>query len=169
MKEGNKIVLSIGTNQGDKLENIVHCIQLIKEKIGMVTQVSKIYQTPSWGFESDPFFNCALEVMSQQTPNEILESALSIEQEMGRTRTGIEGYQSRIIDIDLILYGDTVIESEKLTLPHPLLQERKFVLLPLADLNLEWEHPIFHKTIATLLEVCPDASECVVVQALAFL
>ncbi|AWG20287.1 2-amino-4-hydroxy-6-hydroxymethyldihydropteridine diphosphokinase [Flavobacterium faecale] len=169
MKEGKKIVLSIGTNQGDKLENIVQCIQLIKEKIGMVTQVSKIYQTPSWGFESDPFFNCALELVSNKTPIETLELALAIEQEMGRTRSEQLGYQSRIIDIDLILFGNEVVDSEQLQLPHPLMQERKFVLLPLTDLNLDWEHPILKQSIPVLLENCSDQSECVVVQALAFL
>ncbi|MCW2121160.1 2-amino-4-hydroxy-6-hydroxymethyldihydropteridine diphosphokinase [Flavobacterium sp. 7A] len=169
MSEGQKIVLSLGTNQGDKLENILLCIQLIKEKIGMVTQISKVYQTPSWGFESDVFFNCAIEVESVQCPHEILQSALSIEQEMGRTRSGIVGYESRIIDVDLIFYGAATIDTEELKIPHPLMQERKFVLMPISDFNLKWEHPIFKQSIGELLDNCSDESDCIVVQAVDFM
>ncbi|MCG9791449.1 2-amino-4-hydroxy-6-hydroxymethyldihydropteridine diphosphokinase [Flavobacterium algicola] len=168
MEDGQKIVLSLGTNQGNKLENILYCIQLIKERIGIVTQVSRVYQTPSWGFESDVFFNCALEVETKNSPHEILTIALSIEEDMGRIRKIQEGYQSRIIDVDLLFYGDEIINTDKLQIPHPLMQDRKFVLLPVSDLNLEWIHPILMQSIGDLIKNCSDSSECIVVQALAF-
>lgn len=169
MNLGQKIVLSLGTNQGDKLGNILFCIQLIKEKIGVVTQVSKLYQTPAWGFEGDVFFNCALEVETNQNPIDILKIALSIEQEMGRVRNEQQGYQSRIIDIDLILCGEEVVDTDELQIPHPLMQDRKFVLMPVSDLNLQWKHPVFNMTIVALLENCRDQSECIAVQAIDFM
>ncbi|WP_418264819.1 2-amino-4-hydroxy-6-hydroxymethyldihydropteridine diphosphokinase [Flavobacterium faecale] len=163
-----KVILSLGTNQGDKLGNILFCIQLIKEQIGEVTQVSKLYETPSWGFESDAFYNCALEVATIQSPLEVLKKALSIEQEMGRVRQQQIGYQSRIIDIDLIFYGEQVIHTEELQIPHPLMQDRKFVLMPILDLNIQWKHPVLNKTIESLVGNCKDSSECLVVQDIDF-
>jgi 2-amino-4-hydroxy-6-hydroxymethyldihydropteridine diphosphokinase len=168
MKLEQKVVISLGTNQGDKLGNILFCIQLIKENIGAVTQVSKLYETSSWGFESDAFYNCALEVETTQNPIEILNNALSIEQEMGRVRKEHLGYQSRIIDIDLIFFGEEVINTLDLQIPHPLMQERKFVLLPVSDLNVQWKHPVFNQSIKSLLENCQDESDCVVVQEIDF-
>ncbi|WP_366186694.1 2-amino-4-hydroxy-6-hydroxymethyldihydropteridine diphosphokinase [Flavobacterium ovatum] len=168
MKLEQKVVLSLGTNQGDKLGNILFCIQLIKEKIGVVTQVSKLYESPSWGFESDAFYNCALEVKTTQSPSGILKNALSIEQEMGRIRKEQLGYQSRIIDIDLVFFGEELIDTVDLQIPHPLMQERKFVLMPVSDLKIQWKHPVFNQTITSLLENCQDQSDCVVVQEIDF-
>ncbi|WPR72772.1 2-amino-4-hydroxy-6-hydroxymethyldihydropteridine diphosphokinase [Flavobacterium sp. NG2] len=164
MKQQYQVILSLGTNQGDKLENILHCIQLITERIGVVIQVSKLYQTPSWGFESDPFYNCALSVLTTHEPTHVLELALMIEQEMGRIRKEQLGYQARSIDIDLIFFEDKILDTDTLQIPHPLLQERKFVLMPLLDLDIPWRHPILNQTMADLLENCSDDSNCVVVQ-----
>ncbi len=166
MKLQHQVILSLGTNQGNKLENILNCVQLISEKIGKVTRISMLYETPSWGFESDAFYNCALSVMTALEPIQVLELALSIEQEMGRIRKEQLGYQSRIIDIDLIFFEDKIVDEDSLQIPHPLMQGRKFVLMPLLDLNISWKHPILNQTIATLLENCPDDSNCKVVQKL---
>lgn len=168
MKFKESVVLSLGTNQGDKLGNILFCIQLIKEKIGEINMVSKLYETPAWGFESAVFYNCALEVLTNQSPLEILRNALSIELEMGRTRSLELGYQSRIIDIDLVFYGEEVIQTDELQLPHPLMQKRKFVLMPVFDLNKSWKHPVLGQTIVDMLEQCEDESDCVVVQDIDF-
>jgi deoxyguanosine kinase len=166
MKVQHQVVLSLGSNQGNRLENIENCIDLIHQEVGTVIQVSRLYQTPAWGFESDAFYNCALLLHSTASAQKILNQVLKIEKQLGRVRSGQQGYQSRIIDIDLIAFDQEIIQSEKLQIPHPLMQDRNFVLLPMQDLNLDWKHPVFKKTIAELLEISPDKSVCEVVQEL---
>lgn len=166
MKLQHQVVLSIGSNQGSRLENIQNCIDLIHQKVGTVIQVSKLYETPAWGFESDAFYNCALLLYTNSSAQKILNQVLKVEKELGRIRSNQEGYQSRIIDIDLIVFDDEIIDSEKLQVPHPLMQNRNFVLLPINDLKLNWKHPILQKTISELIAVSPDESVCTIVQDL---
>ena len=166
MKAQHQVILSIGSNQGDRLENVRHCIELIHQEIGTVIKVSKVYETPSWGFDSDAFYNCALVLHTFSSAHKILKQALKIEKKLGRIRKAEKGYQSRSIDVDLIAFDEEIIESEKLQIPHPLMQNRKFVLLPIQDLDLEWKHPVLEKTISELLEVSPDLSVCEVMHDL---
>ncbi|WP_369752556.1 2-amino-4-hydroxy-6-hydroxymethyldihydropteridine diphosphokinase [Flavobacterium sp. WC2409] len=166
MKSQHQVVLSLGSNQGNRHENIKQCLELIHQEIGTIIKVSKVYETPSWGFESDAFYNCALVLHTFNSANKVLNQALKIEKKLGRIRTDEKGYQSRIIDVDLIAFDDIIIDSEKLQIPHPLMQNRKFVLLPIQDLDLNWEHPILKKSISVLLQDCPDDSNCVVVHNL---
>ncbi|MCI9843200.1 2-amino-4-hydroxy-6-hydroxymethyldihydropteridine diphosphokinase [Flavobacterium pectinovorum] len=166
MKSQHQVVLSIGSNQGNRLENIESCINLIHQEVGTVILVSKLYETPAWGFESDAFYNCALLLHSSSSAQKILSQVLKVEKQLGRIRSGQQGYQSRIIDVDLIVFDDQIIESEKLQIPHPLMQNRKFVLLPMQDLKLNWKHPIFQKTVSELIAITPDDSVCTVVQNL---
>jgi 2-amino-4-hydroxy-6-hydroxymethyldihydropteridine diphosphokinase len=166
MKSQHQVILSIGSNQGNRLENIEHCLQLIHQEVGTVIKVSRLYETPSWGFDSDAFYNCALVIHTFNSANKILAQVLKIEKRLGRIRNEELGYQSRSIDIDLIAFDSAIIETEKLQIPHPLMQNRKFVLLPIQDLNLDWKHPILKKTISELIEISPDQSVCVVVQDL---
>lgn len=166
MKSQHQVVLSIGSNQGNRLENIESCINLIHQEVGTVIQVSKLYETPAWGFESDAFYNCALLLHSNLSAQKILSQVLKVEKQLGRIRSNQQGYQSRIIDVDLIVFDDEIIDSEKLQIPHPLMQNRKFVLLPMQDLKLDWKHPVFQKTISELIAISPDDSICTVVQDL---
>jgi deoxyguanosine kinase len=166
MKSQHQVVLSIGSNQGNRLENIESCINLIHQEIGTVIQVSKLYETPAWGFESDAFYNCALLMHSSSSAQKILNEVLKVEKQLGRIRTGQQGYQSRIIDVDLIVFDDQIIETEKLQIPHPLMQNRKFVLLPMQDLRLNWTHPVLRKTVSELIAMTPDDSVCTVVHKL---
>lgn len=166
MKSQHQVVLSIGSNQGNRLENIETCISLIHQEAGTVIRVSKLYETPAWGFESDAFYNCALLLHTSSSAQKILSQVLKIEKQLGRIRSAQEGYQSRTIDIDLITFDDEIINSEKLQIPHPLMQNRNFVLLPVQDLKLDWKHPVFHKTIPELIAVSPDDSVCTIVQDL---
>jgi 2-amino-4-hydroxy-6-hydroxymethyldihydropteridine diphosphokinase len=166
MKSQHQVILSIGSNQGNRLENIERCLQMVHQEVGTVIRVSKLYETPSWGFDSDAFYNCALVIHTFSSANKILTQVLKIEKRLGRIRSEELGYQSRIIDIDLIAFDAVVINSEKLQIPHPLMQNRKFVLLPIQDLNIDWKHPVLKKTIAELLEISPDQSVCEVVQNL---
>ena len=166
MKSQHQVVLSIGSNQGNRLANIESCIALIHQEAGTVIEVSKLYETPAWGFESDAFYNCALLLHTNLSAQKILNQVLKIEKQLGRIRSNEQGYQSRIIDIDLIVFDSEIIESEKLTIPHPLMQNRKFVLLPMQDLKLNWRHPVFHKNITELIAISPDDSICTIVQDL---
>ncbi|GAA6767425.1 2-amino-4-hydroxy-6-hydroxymethyldihydropteridine diphosphokinase [Flavobacterium johnsoniae] len=166
MKSQHQVVLSIGSNQGNRLENIKSCINLIHQEVGIVIRVSKLYETPAWGFESDAFYNCALLLHTTSSAQKILSQVLKVEKQLGRIRLNQEGYQSRIIDVDVIVFDDEIIETEKLHIPHPLMQNRNFVLLPMQDLKLDWKHPVFHKTISELISVSPDDSVCTVVQDL---
>ena len=166
MKSQHQVVLSIGSNQGNRLENIESCINLIHQEVGTVIKVSKLYETPACGFESDAFYNCALLLHTASSAQKILNQVLKVEKQLGRIRSNKEGYQSRIIDVDLIVYDDEIIESEKLQVPHPLMQNRNFVLLPISDLKLDWKHPVFQKSISELIAVSPDDSVCTVVQDL---
>jgi 2-amino-4-hydroxy-6-hydroxymethyldihydropteridine diphosphokinase len=166
MKSQHQVILSLGSNQGNRLENIERCLQLIHQEIGTVIKVSRLYETPAWGFESDAFYNCVLVIHTTSSANKILTQVLKVEKKLGRVRSNNLGYQSRTIDIDLISFDEEIIDSEKLQIPHPLMQNRKFVLLPIQDLNLDWKHPILKKTISELLESSPDQSVCKVIQDL---
>ncbi|KDN54422.1 2-amino-4-hydroxy-6-hydroxymethyldihydropteridine diphosphokinase [Flavobacterium seoulense] len=163
MKAQHQVILSIGSNQGNRLEIIKECITLIHQEIGTVIQVSRVYETAAWGFSSDAFYNCALVLHTHFSPEEVLSKALAIEKKLGRIRKEEGGYQSRIIDIDMIAFDEATIETETLTVPHPLMQDRKFVLLPFQDLKINWRHPILNKTISELVENCSDTGECVAV------
>lgn len=166
MNSQHQVVLSIGSNQGNRLENIQNCISLIHQEVGTVIRVSKLYETPAWGFESDAFYNCALLLYTASSAQKILNQVLKVEKQLGRIRLNQDGYQSRIIDVDVIVFDDEIIESEKLQIPHPLMQNRNFVLLPVQDLKLDWKHPVLQKTILELIAVSPDDSVCTVVQDL---
>jgi 2-amino-4-hydroxy-6-hydroxymethyldihydropteridine diphosphokinase len=164
MESQHQVVLSLGTNQGNRLLNIENCIQLIHQEVGTVIKISKIYETPSWGFASDAFYNCALVLHTFKSATTILTKILNIEKQLGRVRDKTLGYQSRIIDIDLIAFNEEIIDTEELQVPHSLMQNRNFVLLPMLDLNLNWIHPVFHKKVAELIEISPDDSVCNEVQ-----
>ena len=166
MKSQHQVVLSIGTNQGNRLENIESCLQMIHLEVATVVKLSKVYETPSWGFESDAFYNVAIVVHTYDSAVEILSKILEIEQQMGRIREGNLGYQSRIIDIDIVAFDNEIIATEQLKVPHPLMQDRIFVLKPMLDLNLEWIHPVFQKDVAELLLETKDKSECIAVQSI---
>ena len=166
MKSQHQVVLSLGTNQGNRLANIENCIQLIHQEVGTVIKISKLYETPSWGFDSDAFYNCVLILHSFMSASSILNKILNIEKKLGRIRNTTQEYQSRIIDIDLIAFNEEIIENENLQVPHPLMHNRNFVLLPMLDLNLNWIHPVYHKRVAELLEISPDKSVGKIVQKL---
>lgn len=162
----HQVILSLGSNQGNRLHTIQSCIDLIHNEVAVVVKVSKLYETPAWGFESDAFYNCAILVHTSKSAQKLLRQVLKIEKKLGRVRGNEAGYQARIIDIDIISFDEELIEIENLTIPHPLLQNRKFVLQPMLDLGLNWVHPKFKKSITELLLNCEDKSECEVVQNL---
>jgi 2-amino-4-hydroxy-6-hydroxymethyldihydropteridine diphosphokinase len=155
----HQVILSLGSNQGNRLSMITTCIDLIHSEIAVVVKVSKIYETPAWGFESEPFYNAAILIHTSKSPQKILKQVLKVEKTLGRVRSNDSGYQARIIDVDIIAFDEEIIENENLQIPHPLLQNRKFVLQPMLDLGLNWEHPTLKKSVAQLLVQTDDESE----------
>lgn len=131
--------LSLGTNLGDKRKNIAEAIKNIGELVGDVVRQSALYETEPWGFRSDNrFVNAAVCVDTQLSPRRLLEVAQRIEREMGRTLKSDGGeYHDRIIDIDILLYGDLHIDEPDLKIPHPLMHERDFVMTPLNEIMEE--------------------------------
>ena len=162
----NQVILSLGSNQGEKAATIAQCIQYIHQQLGTVVAVSKLYESSSWGFESDNFFNCAVLIHTQQLPQQLLSGILQIEKQLGRIREEVSGYQARNIDIDIISFNNEVIKEEKLSVPHPQLQNRLFVLLPVNDLKIDFVHPILDKTIPQLIQECKDQGECKVISVI---
>lgn len=156
----NKVILSIGSNQGKRLENIQGCIDLLYKEIGTVIRVSPLYETPAWGFKSDLFYNCTLLLHTNKTAEDILKDISALEKKLGRVQKQKSGYEARIIDIDIIAFNEEIITTEKLQVPHPQMQNRRFVLQPMNDLNLDFVHPIFNKNIQELLDNCSDYSTC---------
>lgn len=142
--------LSIGSNQGGRVENCIIAVAKLAQK-EKVSKVSDIYETEPWGKTDQPeFMNVAVEVETQLTPHELLETCKRIESTMGRVSG--ERWGPRIIDLDVLLYEERVIEDEDLILPHPRMHERRFVLQPLTDIAPQVRHPLLDKTAAELLE-----------------
>ena len=162
----NKVILSIGSNQGDRLRNLTNCIDLINHKIGTVIQVSKAYQSPAWGFVSDPFYNAVLLLQTPFGVDKILSEIIAIENHLGRIRNDNSGYQPRTIDIDIIDFNQSVIITENLEIPHPQMQNRQFVLQPMQDLQMDWQHPILKKSLSDLLLDCSDLSNLEIISGL---
>jgi len=145
------VYLSLGTNLGDKNRNLQQAITLIEEEIGCLSAVSSVYETEPWGFQSDNMFlNQVVAVETTKSPNEILALTQHIEKQIGRTEKTHHTYMDRLIDIDLILYGDCVIKTEKLEIPHPLFHQRRFVLEPLNEIAPDLVHPVLKKTVKQL-------------------
>ena len=151
----NGIYLVIGGNLGDRLALIKECKQQIEAQIGEIKTVSSIYESESWGETNNPnYLNQVLFVKSKFTAKEVLSNALAIEKELGRTRD--KKWESRLIDIDILFFNDEIINEPHLKVPHPHLQNRRFVLMPLHEIAPNFIHPILKKSIAILLNECKD-------------
>ena len=148
-----RVYLSLGSNVGDRAANLRAAIQRLAEA-GTVKATSGVYETEPVDFHDQPWFlNCVIVLETARTPRELLAHALSIEQGMGRRRTRDKG--PRTIDIDILLFGDCVINEPGLKVPHPAMQERRFVLAPLAEIAAEAFHPVLKKTARELLGELP--------------
>ncbi len=151
--------IALGSNKGDKFKNLQLAVDAIYNEIGHVAKISRVYKSPAFGFEGDDFFNCCLELHSRLQPQEVLDQLLRIETQLGRTRTDGAGYEARTIDLDIVFAEDSIINTETLQVPHPEMQKRRFVLLPLNDVASKEQHPVLKKFVSVLLEACADESE----------
>lgn len=152
----NKVYLLLGSNMGARLQLLEEAIKNISIQVGKVTSQSSIYETAAWGKTDQPgFLNVAIEVTTALTPLEVLNKALAIEAQLGRVRE--EKWGTRLIDIDIIFYNNEVLSiPNQLEIPHPEMQNRKFVLVPLVEIAPELLHPVFHTSISSLLTALDD-------------
>ena len=147
------VYLGLGTNIGNKRRNMITAAALLAERVGDVLALSNFYETEPWGFESENFFlNAAVKMKTSFLPLELLQITQQIEKELGRTEKSNVVYHDRIIDIDILLYDDEILQTPELTLPHPLMHERKFVMDPLSEIAPFVIHPILKERVIDLKE-----------------
>jgi 2-amino-4-hydroxy-6-hydroxymethyldihydropteridine diphosphokinase len=150
-----RIYLATGSNLGNKVANLQQALELIELYIGDIIRVSSLYRTAAWGKEDQPeFLNQAMAVDTRLEPDTLLLAIMEIEQQMGRERRIRWG--ERLIDIDILFYGDWVIQSQRLSIPHPFIQERNFVLQPMLEIAPDFVHPVLGENITVLAARCSD-------------
>lgn len=152
-------ILLLGTNLGDRWHQLAKCKEEVEVWIGMIVKSSSIYETEAWGNgDQAAFYNQAIEVQCSDSPSELLGKILSIEKKMGRIR--LEEWGPRLIDIDILYIEDQVVSLPHLTVPHPLLSERRFALIPLVEQWPGFVHPVLQKTNRELEALCEDTLKC---------
>lgn len=162
MEEPHKVYIALGSNKGDRMRHLQEAIDLIFRRIGKINSISRVYNTPALGFEDGAgtadFYNGCIFIETDFSAREVMQKLLDIETLLGRTRTVGKGYESRTIDLDMIFYDEAILDSGLLTIPHPKMHLRKFVLQPLGDIAPSLMHPVFGKTVTEILESCGDSS-----------
>ena len=159
------LYLGLGSNLGDKRHHLLQAVALISEQVGRIVCLSRFYETQPWGYVSNnTYLNAALGVETSLSPLEVLSITQNIERELGRQKKSMNReYFDRPIDIDLLLMDDLVIDSDALTLPHPLMHERLFVLEPMVEIAPTIIHPVLQKTICELYNVLfKSANRCTI-------
>ncbi len=151
----NDVYLSLGSNQGNRIRWLEQAVKLLQQKCGVVASVSSYYETKAWGITDQPdFINMCVCLQTELTALDLLVEIHSIETQLGRQRHIKWG--PRTLDIDILFYNHDIITVGDLILPHPFLQERMFVLMPLCDIAAGYVHPVLNKTVSQLLAECPD-------------
>ncbi|MGV3504141.1 MAG: 2-amino-4-hydroxy-6-hydroxymethyldihydropteridine diphosphokinase [Adhaeribacter sp.] len=152
--------LLLGSNQGERLALLAEARRQLQAAVGRICQASAIYETAAWGLQDQPaFLNQVLRVETGLAPEDLLREINRIEKEMGRVRE--VKWAARVIDIDILYFGELVLQTEALQIPHPHLQDRRFTLLPLAEIAPNQVHPVLHQTNQQLLDACPDKLEAI--------
>lgn len=151
------VYLGLGTNIGNRRGNMVKAAALLAERVGDILALSGFMETEPWGFDSENLFlNAAIKMETPLTPDELLSATQAIEREMGREKKSDGTYHDRVIDIDILLYDNRVIEHPGLIVPHPLMQERLFVMAPLAEIAPFERHPLLGRTFMELADSLRD-------------
>jgi 2-amino-4-hydroxy-6-hydroxymethyldihydropteridine diphosphokinase len=159
--KGHLTYLSLGSNLGHRAENLDRARRSVIQRIGPQLSGSGIYETIPWGYESKHlFYNCCIGLKTALEPLPMLDEILSIEKEMGRQREP-GGYRDRIIDIDILFYAHRVLDHPRLILPHPSVELRRFVLVPLDEIAPDMKHPVSGESVKSMLERCEDQSRVV--------
>lgn len=154
----HKVFLGIGGNIGNKHINFQKVVKIIEKQLGEITKKSSVYETPPWGFDTEEnFWNQIIIIQTKLSPSDLLKNIHEIEKQFGRTRKSTN-YASREMDIDILYYDDLYLETEDLIIPHPKMQLRKFVLVPLNEIAPDFKHPLLRFTSFQMLENCKDAS-----------
>lgn len=154
------VYLGLGTNIGNRRGNLVKAAALLAERVGDILALSGFMETEPWGFESENLFlNAAIKMETPFTPDELLSATQAIEREMGREKKSDGTYHDRVIDIDILLYDNRVIEHPGLIVPHPLMQERLFVMAPLAEIAPFERHPLLGRTFMELADSLRDLNQ----------
>lgn len=159
MQKLNLVYIALGSNEGNRLEQLQKALFEIDSEIGNITAVSPVYESPAWGFRGNAFLNACIAVESGYSPGEILKKLLKIEISLGRIRKNSPGYANRSIDLDILLFQNEILDTKDLKIPHPEMENRKFVLLPLTDIAAEAMHPVKNLKMRELLNVARDNSE----------
>jgi len=157
----NIVYLSLGSNLGNKRENIEQAMIMIEKEVGLIKKTSRYYVSEAWGFETDhSFFNNIIQITTRLCPLQLLNKLKQIEWKIsGYKHSSLNGYQSRHIDIDIIYYNRIIYKQKLLYIPHKFMHSRKFVLYPLKEVDSAIKHPIYNKNVNELLEQCSDNSE----------
>lgn len=156
MSEAAYILL--GSNEGDRYQHIITAQQLIVSRVGLISQSSSIYETAAWGKQNQPdFLNQVIQVTTDLSPRHLLHVLLSVEIDMGRKRR--EKWGMRTIDCDILYYGNTIVNAPDLMIPHPAINQRRFTLVPLAEIAPSLLHPVLQQSSKELLAACQDSSD----------
>ncbi|MGB1169060.1 MAG: 2-amino-4-hydroxy-6-hydroxymethyldihydropteridine diphosphokinase [Flavobacteriaceae bacterium] len=158
MKIQRLTYLSLGSNQGDKFKNLQEAIHKIAENIGAIQKISSVYETGSWGYKGEDFYNICISVSTYLQPESLLKKLLIIEKELGRKRNKAKQYSDRGIDIDILLFDNEIVFSKDVIIPHPKMLDRKFVLVPLVEIAKNTLHPIEKKQLYHCLNSCTDTT-----------
>ena len=153
-----EVYLLLGSNEGKSEENLATARLLIAERAGAIVKPSSVYETEAWGLkEQQNFLNQAIQIQTDLRPSELLIALKNIEKEMGRKETTKWG--PRVIDIDILFYANQTVDLPDLKIPHPYIQERRFTLVPMAEIAPHFVHPVIKKTMVELLSGCEDNSD----------
>lgn len=165
-KSINSVWLLLGGNIGNVARAFESACVYMQAEIGLVLRKSHLYESEPWGFEHENnFINQVVELHTSLAAQEVMRACLHIESLLGRVRTKVEGYESRVIDIDVLYYNSDSIESDIITVPHILLHKRRFALLPLCELIPNYIHPVLHKSNTQLLQSCDDKSVVTIINS----